>query len=128
MPQVPPGGRFVINPDYVHSVGAQVKTDAQNLLGPGQHSVQDFHDTLTQVNKTLFPSELTATFSQFIEAHTNELTTLFQGRQHIGDGLRDAASEAEQTEIKNTALFNPTLNSAVGGPQTLPIMNLPVQK
>ena len=39
MPQVPPGGdRLIINTDYVHSVGAQVKTDAQNLLGPGQHS------------------------------------------------------------------------------------------
>lgn len=126
MPQAP-GDKIIVNTDYVHSVGAQVKTDAQNLLGPGKHSVQDLHDTLTRAN-TFFPTQLNAAFSQFIEAHTNELTTLFKGRQHIGDGLRDAASEAEQTDIKTAAMFSPVPNSAVGGPQPLPIMNLPVQK
>ncbi|HEY7415545.1 MAG TPA: hypothetical protein VH593_10160 [Ktedonobacteraceae bacterium] len=122
--RLPPGDRIIINTDYVHSVGAQVKADVQTLLGPGQHSVQDFHDTLTQVNNTNFPYQLTATFSQFIEAHTNELTMLYNGRLHIGDGLRDAADEAEQTEIKNMAMFNTEPNSTIGGPQTLPILKL----
>ena len=29
---IPSGDRIIINPDYVHSVGVQVKKDAANLM------------------------------------------------------------------------------------------------
>ncbi len=113
-----PGDTIIINPDYVHGVGKQAKTDAQTLLGPGQDSVQDFHDTLTQLNDNKFPVQLYSAFYQFIEDHTNELTMLCKDRENIGDALQDVKVAAEQTEINNMAKFNAVPNSAIGGPQT----------
>lgn len=117
-----PGDRVIVNIEYVHSVGQQVKTDAQTLLGPGPDSVQDFHDTLTQVNNNKFPIQLYSQFYQFIEAHTNELNKLCQNRVSIGDGLQDTADAAEKTDINNMIRFNSEPNSTLGGPETLPII------
>lgn len=113
-----PGDRLIINPDYVHGVGVQVKNDAIQLLGPGHNSVQDFQQTLTQVNDTAFPIQLYTTFYQFITAHTNELIFLCKDRENIGDALQDIKQAAEQTEINNMAQFNAEPNSTSGGPIT----------
>lgn len=118
---LPPGDRVIINPTYVHGVGVQVKADAQQLLGPGSNSVQELHDTLSQLNGDKFPIQLYSTFYQFIEAHTNELTMLCKDRENIGDGLQDSATKAEETEIQTMASFNPEPNSTLGGPMAFPV-------
>lgn len=112
-----PGDTIIVNPDYVHGVGAQVMTDAQNLLS-GPSGAQDFHTTLTQINGDKFPVQLYSAFYQFIEAHTNELTMLCTDRHNLGHALQDVKVAAEQTEINNMAGFNAVPNSAIGGPQT----------
>lgn len=120
---LPPGDRIIINTDYVHGVGVQVKADAQKLIGPGPDSVQDFQNTLNQINDNNFPIQLYSTFYQFINIHTTGFTQLFQDRLNIGDALQDIKNATEENEIQTMASFSPDPNSASGGPQQFPIIH-----
>lgn len=119
MGQPDPG--IKINPAYVHSVGAQVKTDAQQLLGGESDGIQDFQNKLTTINDKNFPVQLYSTLYQFINIHTKSFTGIFQDRQKIGDGLQDTATAAEQTEIKAIASFRPTPLGSYGEPSEQPL-------
>lgn len=119
---LPPGDRIIINPDYVHSVGVQVKKDAANLMDSEAHGVQDFQKTLTQLNELNFPVQLYSSLYQFINIHTTAFTQLFQDRQHIGDALQDTRNAAEENEIKTIANFNATSGIDMDGPAELPII------
>ncbi|GCE07091.1 hypothetical protein [Dictyobacter aurantiacus] len=116
-----PGDRIIIDPAYVHSVGQQVKADAQKLMGSEPEGVQDFQNTLTRINNTNFPTQLYSTFYQFINIHTTGFTQLFQDRQHIGDALQDSANATEENEIKTMATFKPTPSTNFDGPEQFPI-------
>lgn len=117
-----PGDRIIINPAYVHSVGQQVKADAQKLMDSEPEGVQDFQNTLTRINDINFPAQLYSTVHQFINIHTTAFTQLFQDRQKIGDALQDSASATEENEIKTMATFNSTPTTNFDGPEQFPII------
>lgn len=120
---MPPARRtpddVIINPAYVHSVGQQVKGDAQQFLDPGTDGVQDLQNTLTTLNDDNFPIQLYSTFYQFINIHVQAFTEIFQDRQKIGDGLMDSADDAEKNEIRTVASFQATPLTGTDGPAQL---------
>jgi hypothetical protein len=112
-----PPDELIINTPYVHSVGQQVKADAQALLqGSAPDGLVDMQNTLTN-EMYMFPMQLYSTMGQFIQIQTQALTQLLQDRIAIGNALMDAATAAEENEIRAVAAFQNTLMDLYG-PQT----------
>jgi hypothetical protein len=104
----PDGGNILaIDSPIVGATGKEIVGDALETAHFGQHSLDDFQSTLTNISQNYFPYQLQPALQAFIKAHFNGYTTsIIQDRQAIGDALQTkVATPAEITEIKNTDLF-----------------------
>lgn len=101
------GGTLAIDSPIVGSTGQEIVGDALEVAHFGQHSMDDFQSTLTNISQSFFPYQLQPALQAFIKAHFNGyMTSVVQDRQAIGDALQTkVATQAEITEIKNTDLF-----------------------
>ena len=111
-----PGDTVLINPGHVRDVGGKIKTDAQQLIGPGPDTIEEFQSILTQINNNNFPPQLFSTLYQFITIHHSAYTAVLQNRQMIGDVLQGTADNTEWTDVQTAALFNPLPTLGQYGP------------
>ncbi|MDQ2713814.1 MAG: hypothetical protein M3Z08_02795 [Chloroflexota bacterium] len=68
--------RIIVDTGPVGDVGAQMKQDAQALMGPGPNTVEDFQNTLNRINDNNFPSQLFQALYQFTTVHTAAYTAV----------------------------------------------------